>query len=134
MSRTNAASAYASVGVESAVMAASPYQLIGLLFDGAGRAIRVAAVHMQAGRMGPKGEAISRALDIVNNGLLAALDTGSGGEMAERLASLYGYIARRLLAANLHNDKAALDEAGRLLEDIGSAWREIESTPAGRPA
>lgn len=134
MSRSNAASAYASVGVESAVMSASPYQLIVLLFDGADRAIRVAAVHMQAGRMGPKGEAISRALDIINNGLLAALDTEQGGEMAERLASLYGYIARRLLRANFDNDKSALDEAARLLGDIGSAWRAIEPTTAGRPA
>lgn len=131
MSRTNAASAYASVGVESAVMMATPWQLIRLLFDGAGRAIRVASVHMQAGRMAPKGEAISRALDIVNNGLLAALDMETGGEMAERLAALYRYIARQLLRANLHNDKAALEEAGRLLEDIGSAWREIEPAAAG---
>lgn len=134
MSRSNAASAYASVGVESAVMMASPYELIRLLFDGAGRNIRLAAVHLRAGRMPQKGEAISRTLDIVNNGLLAALDMESGGEMAERLASLYAYIGRQLLRANLHNDMAALKEAGRLLEDIGSAWREIEPAAAGPSA
>ncbi len=125
MSPRTGAGAYASVGVESIVLAASPHQLINMLFDGAGVAIRTAGAHMQAGRMAAKGEAISRALDIINNGLLAALDVQRGGELAQRLASLYEYIARRLLSANLHNDKAALDEAGQLLEEIGSAWREI---------
>jgi flagellar protein FliS len=37
------------------------------------------------------------------------------------------------LSANLNNDKAALDEAGQLLEEIGSAWREI-GPHAGHPS
>lgn len=121
------ASAYARVGVESGVMSASPHQLIVMLFDGALASMRAARLHMQNDNMAEKGKAISKALDIVNNGLLAALDVERGGEVAERLASLYDYIARRLLAANLRNDPEALDEASRLLEDIGSAWREIGS-------
>ena len=73
-----------------------------------------------------KGLAISKALDIVNNGLMAALDRQRGGEIADRLAALYDYIARLLLKANLHNDAADLDEAARLLNDIGSAWKQID--------
>lgn len=124
------AGAYARVGVESGVLSASPHQLITLLFDGAASAIRTAGMHLQAGRTAEKGQAISKALDIVNNGLLAALDREQGGEIAERLASLYDYIARLLLQANLRNDQASLDEAGRLLADIASAWREIEPRPS----
>lgn len=119
------AGAYARVGVESAVMSASPHQLIVMLFDGAQGAIRAARIHMQAGNVAEKGKAISKALDIVNNGLSAALDTEKGGEIAERLGSLYDYVARLLLAANLHNDVESLDQAERLLEDVASAWREI---------
>lgn len=119
------AGAYARVGVESGVMAASPHQLIVMLFDGAQAAIRAARLHMEQGNVGGKGQSISKALDIVNNGLAAALDGEKGGEVAAQLASLYDYIARLLLRANLQNDTAALDEAERLLEDIGSAWREI---------
>ncbi|NGO90947.1 MAG: flagellar protein FliS, partial [Halomonas sp.] len=52
-------------------------------------------------------------------------DQEKGGEIAEQLASLYDYIARLLLAANLRNDEESLDQAERLLEDIASAWREI---------
>lgn len=119
------ANAYARVGVESGVMSADPHQLIVMLFDGAQAAIRAGRIHLQAGNTAEKGRSISKALDIVNNGLAAALDREQGGEIAERLASLYNYIARLLLNANLRNDEASLDEAERLLEDIASAWREI---------
>ncbi|MYL24642.1 flagellar export chaperone FliS [Vreelandella massiliensis] len=119
------ANAYARVGVESGVMSANPHQLIVMLFDGAQAAIRAARIHMQSGNIGEKGKSISKALDIINNGLAAALDQEKGGEIAERLGSLYEYIVRLLLAANLRNDEESLDQAEKLLEDIASAWREI---------
>ncbi|MFG6158719.1 flagellar export chaperone FliS [Halomonas sp. 1390] len=119
------ASAYAKVGVESAAMSASPHQLIVMLFDGAQASIRTARIHMEGGNIAEKGKAISKALDIVNNGLLAALDAERGGEIAERLASLYDYVARLLLSANRHNDVESLNQAEALLNDIASAWREI---------
>lgn len=119
------AKAYARVGVESGVMSATPHQLITMLFDGAQASIRKARIHMQDGNVAEKGLAISKALDIVNNGLQAALDAEKGGEIAERLWSLYDYVARLLMEANLRNDPERLDEASALLENIGSAWREI---------
>ncbi|MBZ5488559.1 flagellar export chaperone FliS [Halomonas aquamarina] len=119
------ANAYARVGVESGVMSADPHKLIAMLFEGAQTAIRAARIHMQSGNTGEKGKAISKALDIVNNGLAAALDQEKGGDIAERLASLYDYIARLLLTANLRNDEESLNQAEQLLENIASAWREI---------
>lgn len=125
------ASAYARVGVESGVMSASPHQLIVMLFDGAIASIRAARIHMQAGNVAEKGKAISKALDIVNNGLAASLDAERGGEVAERLASLYDYIVRLLLAANRHNDEQSLTQAETLLDDVASAWREIGGQASG---
>lgn len=125
------ASAYAKIGVESGAMSASPHQLIVMLFDGALAAIRTARIHLQNGNFAEKGKAVSKALDIVNNGLLAALDTERGGEIAERLASLYDYVARLLLSANRHNDIESLDQAETLLNNIASAWRDI-GDQAGR--
>lgn len=119
------ASAYAKVGVESGVMSASPHQLIVMLFDGALAAIRTARIHLEDGNSAEKGKAISKALDIVNNGLSAALDAERGGDIAERLGSLYDYVSRLLLSANLHNDTESLNQAETLLNDIASAWRDI---------
>lgn len=119
------AGAYAKVGIESGVLSATPHHLIEMLFDGLQVSIRKARLFMQAGNMAEKGKAISRALDIVNQGLLAALDMERGGEIAEGLALIYDYCTRLLLKANLHNDVDKLDEAERLLDEVGSAWREL---------
>lgn len=123
------AGAYANVGVESGVMAADPHHLIVLLFDGAENCIRRARLHMRDGNVPAKGEAISKAVDIVNKGLLAALDTSKGGEVAQNLGRIYEYIGTLLLRANVLNDEEALAQAERLLVDISSAWRQI-GTPS----
>ena len=128
------AGAYARVGVETGVMSASPHQLICMLFDGARSTIGMARHHMASGDIGPKGNAIAKAIDIVDNGLKAALDAKAAGPEGEalvaNLSALYGYIIQRLLQANLRNDAQALDEADGLLENIASAWREIDAGPA----
>lgn len=126
------AGAYAKVGVETGVMSASPHQLIVMLFDGAKMAIRTARLHMSNGNIQEKGKAISRALDIITQGLMAGLDREKGGDIAENLARVYEYIGRLLLQASLHNDVSKLDEAESLLADIDSAWREIGNTASGQ--
>ncbi len=119
------ANAYAKVGVESGVMSADPHHLIVMLFDGLETCIRSARSHLLAGNIAGKGEAISRAIDIVNRGLIAALDTEKGGDVAVNLGRIYEYVSTLLLRANLHNDAESLDEAERLIGDISSAWREL---------
>lgn len=119
------ASAYARVGVETQVLSASSHGLIEMLFDGLIMNIRKARLHMSNGHMPAKGMAIARALDILNQGLLASLDRENGGQIAENLALLYDYCARLLLSASVENSIEKLDEAAELLQDIGTAWREI---------
>lgn len=131
MNATSAATAYARVGLESGVLAASPERLITMLFDGALAAIRDARRHLAQGDHARRGQAVSKALDIVNHGLAAALDHERGGDLTQRLAGLYDYIARRLLAANLHSDDAGLAEAARLLEALASGWREMAAGREG---
>jgi flagellar protein FliS len=124
------ARSYAQVGLQSGVMSASPHQLITLLFDGARTAIAMARHHMANKEIAAKGKAISKAINIIDNGLKASLDAEAGGqagaELVANLSALYDYISQRLMFANLRNDPALLDEAERLLENIASAWREID--------
>jgi flagellar protein FliS len=124
MSRSPVAS-YAQVSTDIAVETADPHRLILMLFEGARAAIWLARAHMERHEIAEKGAAISKAIDIVNSGLLASLDIEKGGELAERLASLYEYISHRLLWANLKNNLAALDEANQLLGELQSAWAMI---------
>lgn len=130
----NAAHSYASVSLETSVMAASPHQLIVMLFDGAKMAVSNAVRHMQAGDIQAKGKAISQALAIINDGLHASLDKKAGGDLATSLADLYDYMSQRLLMANLQNDAAMLEEVSSLLEQLRSAWVEIGTLGAATPA
>lgn len=121
----NAISAYQKVGIDAAIEVADPYRLILLLFAGAQTAIGKARAAMQQQQIAAKGEAISKAIDIIGNGLKVSLDIEQGGELAERLYALYDYMVLRLLRANLDNDLRALEEVAALLEEIHGAWREI---------
>lgn len=119
------AATYAQVGLESAVRSADPHRLVLLLFEGASTAMSMAKLHMQNNQIAERGANISKAIDIIANGLRASLNIEEGGELAERLAALYDYIVQRLLWANMKTDVAALDECMSLLGEIHSAWAEI---------
>ncbi len=121
---------YKQVGVETGVMSASPHKLILMLFDGALLSLAVARGAMEQKDIAAKGQAISKTIEILTNGLKASLDFEQGGELAERLAALYDYMADRLFFANVHNDAAALAEVQGLLLEIKTAWEEIARDPA----
>lgn len=127
-------SAYAQVGVETGVLAASPHKLISMLYEGAVTAVDFAAVHMEAGEIEKKGEAISKAVSIILVGLRSCLNKEAGGDLAESLDSLYDYMARRLFEANIKNDQAMLAEVRALLIEIKGAWDEIGDNAESRPA
>ena len=124
-SNLNPAKAYSTVGIETAVQNSSPHQLVILLFEGAREAVIIARSGIEAGDIPKKGMAISKAIDIILNGLRASLNVEEGGNLAQNLYALYDYMARRLLHANMRNDKAALDEVQHLLSEIHSAWITI---------
>ena len=121
----NPAQAYARVGLETGVAAASPHKLIAMLFDGALIAIRKAEQHMLAGEIAEKGAAISKAMSIVDSGLRSVLNLKEGGDLAQNLNALYVYIYERLAQAHLKNDPALLQEAYKLLAELKSAWDQI---------
>lgn len=117
-----AARAYGQVGITSGVDAADPHRLILMLFDGALEAIARARLHLAAGHVAAKGQAVSQAVLIVEQGLNASLDRRAGGPLAQTLTELYDYIARRLLIANAGNDADGFDEASRLLGELRASW------------
>lgn len=124
-STPNRAAAYAKVAVETGVTTADPHRLVLMLFDGAVLAVSTGAAAMEREDIAAKGQSISKAIEIITNGLKASLDLEAGGELAERLSALYDYMCERLVYANLHNNRAALDEVSSLLEGLREAWQGI---------
>lgn len=123
------AKAYERVSVDSGVTGANPHRLVLMLFDGALEAIKLAEQHVAAGRIADKGQAIGKAVRIVEEGLKASLDQDAGGELAGKLGALYDYMSARLLYANLHDQPAILDEISHLLAELKGAWEQIGNKP-----
>lgn len=122
--------AYAKVGVESAVMSASNDQLITLLFDGALSALVRTRLFLQDGNTVKKGESLSKAINIIDNGLKQGLDESSEDELTQNLLGLYRYMVHRLLRANIDNDADGIEEVEALLRNIADAWKEVSGTTA----
>lgn len=117
--------AYASIGVETGVAAATPHKLIAMLYEGAMAACHAALLHMQGGSVADKGAALSKAIMIIESGLRASLDKNAGGEIGANLDALYGYMSNRLYIANLKNQPEPIREVVKLLGELKAAWESI---------
>lgn len=126
------ANAYAKVGMETGVITADPHQLIVMLFEGAQISLITALQQMKAGNIEAKGQAISKTIMIIENGLRASLDKSVGGDIALQLDGLYGYMSNRLLTANLKNDPTLIEEVQSLLLEIKGAWVAIKPAEQNR--
>lgn len=125
--KSNGANVYAQLGLETGVVAASPNKLVVMLYEGAISACRNAIAHMANQDIQRKGEMISKATLIIESGLRLSLDKKAGGEIAQSLDALYGYMTQRLTTANIHNDAALIDEVIGLLSELKGAWEAIEN-------
>jgi flagellar protein FliS len=124
-SSAQGASAYAKVGIETGVIAASPHKLIVMLYDGAIVSLSNALYQIEHNETAAKGKSISKAIAIIENGLRASLDKKVGGEISTSLDSLYEYMSQQLLMANLKNDTDAIKNVVNLLRDLKATWEAI---------
>jgi flagellar protein FliS len=124
-SKSQGANAYANIGIETGVLAASPHKLITMLFDGALVAIAMGQKYMKNGDIKNKGESITKAILIIESGLRTSLNKNVGGELALNLDALYEYMGRRLFTANVENSQEPLDEVHSLLSDLRESWEAI---------
>lgn len=116
---------YRRMDLESDVLGADPHRLIVLLLDGAEAALTRAQACLAAKDINGKSDALVKAIEIINDGLAASLNTESGGELAGNLKALYDYMVSRLIHANAHMDPVAVSEVQKLLGEIAGAWREL---------
>lgn len=67
--------------------------------------------------------------------LASCLDMRQGGEIAENLFALYTYCYNQLVAANIEDDPALIDQATRVLSDLRESWVQLEANlqPVGVP-
>lgn len=118
------AGAYQQIRTGGGLEQADSHGLITMLMDGGLERIRLALACIATGNIAGKGEAISKAIDIVA-GLQSSLNHDVPTPLVAQLDALYDYMGRRLLHANVHNDPDALEEVARLLGQIRGSWAAI---------
>lgn len=118
--------AYATVGLETGVVDASPLKLTIMLYEGAITACIQAQQSLAQGDFSKKGEHLTHAASIIESGLRASLNKQNGGQIAQNLDALYQYMSMSLLQANLHKDTSKIQEIQQLLMDLKLAWETLE--------
>jgi flagellar protein FliS len=113
--------------LENEILTAEPLKLVVLLYQGALDAIAAARWQGESLNRPARSQSIRKALNIVSE-LNRSLDMAKGGEVSAQLAKLYGYIARRLQAANKDWSDAPLAESERLLSTLLEAWKEASDS------
>ncbi|MCF7802886.1 MAG: flagellar export chaperone FliS [Candidatus Marinimicrobia bacterium] len=124
---------YASHYKRQEIQTASPGKIIVLLYDGAIKNLNAAEAAYEAKDYERKSSAITKTQDIIVE-LMNALNFEQGGEIAERLQSLYTYVMRRLLDADIKKDLKAIDETRNILSELRESFAAIVKNQDGMQA
>jgi len=116
---------------EQMILTASPVELIRLLYQQAIASVRDARQHLEHRRIMERGTSINQAYLILVE-LSGSLRMEEAPLLAGRLQSLYSYIQKKLLEANLKQTDAPLAEALQLLTTLAEAWNSVPDVFADR--
>jgi len=114
---------------ETQIKTANQGKLIVMLYDGAIKYLNLALNSMD--ETDKHYDAISNNIikvqDIVTE-LMVSLDFERGGEISKNLFSLYVFMNRQLLEANIQKNSNPLSEVKALLLELRSAWAEVSES------
>lgn len=117
-----AANAYRRVDLESAPKT----QIVERLFERCARDITDARAAIAAKDIHAKAAALDHAQRIVID-LKASLDFNAAPELCANLAALYNFVLDRLTEANAALTVAPLDQATRIMTELGDAFRQAHA-------
>ncbi|MBC7341680.1 MAG: flagellar export chaperone FliS [Clostridia bacterium] len=107
---------------ENQVQTLSQEKLVLMLYDGLLRFLGQAQEALKLNRLDQVNSSLCRAEDIVLE-LIMGLDY-SAGPIAGSLGSLYDFMYRELLRANLKKDPQAIGGVQRLVAELRDAWMQ----------
>jgi flagellar protein FliS len=118
-----AANAYRRVDLESAPKT----QIVERLFDRCALDIAAARTAIEARDIARKAAALDHAMQIVVE-LKASLDVAAAPELCANLAALYDFVTERLIEANASLALPPLDQATRIMTELGAAFRSAHAS------
>lgn len=105
----------------NSVTTASPQELTLMLYDGALKFIRLAKLAITQGNVDLKNTNIQKTQAIIRE---LRLTLNKEIAISANLDSLYDYLWRRLVDANIKNDEAILDEVLEFVTELRDTWKE----------
>ena len=108
---------------QTSVESASREKLLLMLYEGAIKFVKRAAIAIENGDIPTRCENIGKAYDIVLE-LMNTLDFKVGGEVATNLEQLYMFITEELTRANITGKVEHLNNALKILETLYDGWKE----------
>lgn len=124
MTRNRAAAAYRSIELESAVASANAHELISLLFKELNKSLLAAEYQFEQGNLQEMRNHVTKASRVLT-GLQGSLDFEKGGEIADNLASLYGFSIRQLFRSTASGEIDNVVSVKDLIAPIAEAWESI---------
>lgn len=104
-----------------------PLRQLVMLYDGAVKFLRLAALDMESGDIAAKAEHSNRALDIIGY-LQSVLDFERGGEVAPVLDVFYANLTVKILRASAALNAAEMRRAAELLLPVRDSWEAMTNS------
>ncbi len=106
---------------EQKILSVDPIELIRLVYQRARSSVADAREHLRNKRILERSAAINRAYMAIHE-LMSALQPEVAPELCGRLQSLYLYMQKRLLEANMRQEDPPLAEVLKLLTTLEEGW------------
>ncbi len=118
--------AYQEVDRQTAVLSANSIDLILLIYEALLRRLKQAAEAFLSKDVAARGESLSRALEVIDKGLIGSLDMQQGGQLSQQLLSQYQLWTAQVLHCNMKSDAVLLGELINQVEVVRSAWQQVK--------
>jgi flagellar secretion chaperone FliS len=117
---------------DTEVMTSSKERLVPLLYEHLLKNLRMAEKQVASGDIEGRSASLQKASAIVFE-LLGSLDFDAGGELASRLAGLYGFFAGEIADIGRTRDARRLDALIQMIAGLHTAWDQAaRQVGAGR--
>jgi len=106
------------------VKTANKGKLVVMLYQGCVKFLRLAKKSMKENNTEDANNYIIRSQDIIRE-LMNTLDRDKGGEVATNLYSLYDFMIRNLIEANVDKDVEKIEEVEDMMLELLDSWKQI---------